>query len=370
VADAGNGESLHQDFRAGIDDQLACLVDVIDRERALETPSGDPIKKLSSLLERAAGSRVFVSTSLYLEEAGQTIGGERPPEHGFIKAATRLDVVGVDGEMAQVCRHGLHPGTPGTGIHSMFRQIMSDMRHDDPVVRSYSVTHPAGDVELPTQAGWDQVIYTKSGLLTALTSRQAWTVLPHRALCVGDGSLVRLITRNATAVQCLYVRTSLGVVPPSIRVINVSALSRELLLYAVDSCPLRLDSPAETALITLLAEQLGAPPEDPLRLPLPVDSRARLFADHVIGTPANPLSVAIAAAGASRRTLERLFRSETDMALGAWQRRARVLASVEAMASGASVTSAALAVGYATPSSFVAAFKLELGVPPRVFMSR
>ncbi len=232
------------------------------------------------------------------------------------------------------------------------------------------MTHPAGEVQLPTQAGWDQVLYTKSGLLTALTSRQAWTVLPDRAMCVGDGSLVRVVTRKPTAVRCLYLRASLGVVPGSIRVINVSALTRELLLHAVDSCPLNLDSPADAALVTLLAEQLGARSEDPLRLPLPVDSRARLFADHVIGAPADPLSVAVASAAASRRTLERVFKVETNMALGAWRRRARVLAAVEAMANGSSVTSAALAVGYATPSSFVAAFKLELGVSPRVFMTR
>ncbi|MBN4047442.1 hypothetical protein JYT71_00390 [Acidimicrobiaceae bacterium AH-315-P05] len=56
-------------------------------------------------------------------------------------------------------------------------------------------------------------------------------------------------------------------------------------------------------------------------------------------------------------------RTETDMTLGARRRRARALVAVEAMAGGSSVTSAAFTVGYATPSSFVAAFKLELRVP-------
>lgn len=38
------------------------------------------------------------------------------------------------------------------------------------------------------------------------------------------------------------------------------------------------------------------------------------------------------------------------------------------LAEGDSVTQVALAVGYSTPSAFVAAFRSELDVPPREFM--
>lgn len=244
------------------------------------------------------------------------------------------------------------------------------MRQDEPLVRGYSVTHPTGEVQLPTQSGWDQVIYAKSGLFEARTSDEAWTVLPNMVLCVGDGTRLRLLTRKPTAVRCLYLRSTLAALPASISVVNVDGLTRELLLHAVESSPLDLDSPVSAALVTLLIDRLSAPPVTSLQLPLPNDDRAQRFAEAVLNSPVNTLNVSVRSSGASRRTIERLFRVETNMTLAEWQRRVRVLAAVEKMATGHSVTSAATAVGYGSPSSFVAAFRSEFGTTPRAFMAR
>lgn len=242
------------------------------------------------------------------------------------------------------------------------------MRQIEVVVRGYAVTHPAGDVQLPTQPGWDQIIYASSGVFVAGTDRETWTVPPHRAMCVGDGTPLQLTTRKPVVFRGLYLRTHLGAVSEPIRVINVSALTRELLLHAVELCPLDLSSPVESALITLLIDRLSSHRTAALRLPLPVDRRATLLAGALIADPATTLGMAIGDVAASRRTLERLFLSETGMTLAGWQRRARVLAAIELMAAGETVTTAAISVGYATPSSFVAAFRSELGETPRAFM--
>jgi len=50
-------------------------------------------------------------------------------------------------------------------------------------------------------------------------------------------------------------------------------------------------------------------------------------------------------AGASVRTLERLFKDETGLSFGAWRQRARLLQSLVLLADGANVTQAAFAVG-------------------------
>ncbi len=246
---------------------------------------------------------------------------------------------------------------------------MSNMRHNDPIVRGYAVTHPIGEVQLPTQPGWDQIIYAKSGLLIARTDTESWTVPPHRAICVADGTRIRLKTRRRTAVRCLYLRSHLGATASPIRVVSITPFTRELLLHTVDACPLGLVSPVDAALVTLLVDQIAAQPSAPLQLPLPGDDRARQMAEIVLADPAITIDAAVSGVGASRRTLERLFRSETQMTLAGWQRRARVLAAIELMADTLSVTRTAALVGYATPSSFVAAFKSELGFPPRAFMT-
>jgi AraC-like DNA-binding protein len=70
------------------------------------------------------------------------------------------------------------------------------------------------------------------------------------------------------------------------------------------------------------------------------------------------------AAGASRRTLERLFQKETGLSLGRWRQQARLLQAMRLLARGESVTAAALDVGYESTSAFIAAFSHVLGTTP------
>ncbi len=245
---------------------------------------------------------------------------------------------------------------------------MSISRHPAPRVRSYSITHPPGLVTLPTQPDWDQVVFTHAGLFTAHTESQAWTIPTHRALCVPDGIRLRVETTRRVAIRCLYVDTELGVLGPEVRAVNLGPLTRELMAFAVAAAPLYLDGPVEKALVTLLADQLGRERDQPLRLPLPVEETANAVAASIMSEPAVGLDDHVRAANATRRTLERRFSVETGLSLGRWRRRARVLAAVKLLAEGNSVTQVAMRVGYASPSSFVAAFRSELDSPPREFM--
>ncbi len=129
-----------------------------------------------------------------------------------------------------------------------------------------------------------------------------------------------------------------------------------------------LTAPADAATITLLADQIALEPGAPLHLPLPGDPVARNIAHAIMSNPAGPLHDRIREANANRRTIERRFNAETGMSLGKWRRRARVLASVARLAEGDSVTNVAVTIGYSSPSSFVAAFRAELGTSPRDFM--
>ena len=69
-------------------------------------------------------------------------------------------------------------------------------------------------------------------------------------------------------------------------------------------------------------------------------------------------------AGASLRTLQRLFLAQTGLSLEAWRGRARMQQAVVALSAGAPVTEAALDAGYQSASAFIAAFKRAFGVTP------
>ncbi|MFY0539349.1 helix-turn-helix transcriptional regulator [Nannocystis pusilla] len=77
-----------------------------------------------------------------------------------------------------------------------------------------------------------------------------------------------------------------------------------------------------------------------------------------------PLAQLGRAAGASARTLARLFLAETGASFGQWRTHLRLRAALGHLAAGTPVAVVAEQVGYAGASAFVAAFRRHLGVAP------
>jgi AraC-like DNA-binding protein len=251
--------------------------------------------------------------------------------------------------------------------------MMSSMRrlagHDpEPDVRSFAVTPALGTIVPPQPPGWDQLLYATTGVMTVVTEVGTWVVPPHRAVWVPSGLDHHIELTGRVQLRSLYLAEGLGAGLPGCRAVNVTPLLRELVLEAVRRAPLWLDDVSDARVIGLLLEQLEALPDAPLQLPMPRDPRALAVADLLRGdtgaSPALGLDEVCARAGASRRTVERLFRAETGLGLGEWRTRARLVEAARLLAEGATVTSVAVQVGYATPSAFGAAFRRVLGTTP------
>lgn len=146
----------------------------------------------------------------------------------------------------------------------------------------------------------------------------------------------------------------------------MSPLLRELILYAIGQGPLHTDREEHGRLIGFLIDQLRVLPVVPLELPMPRDPRALRVAERLRENPGEAVDLDSVArsAGASRRTLERLFRSETGISLGRWRQQARLLEAMRLLARGEPVTSIALEVGYESPSAFIASFSNAFGTTP------
>lgn len=252
---------------------------------------------------------------------------------------------------------------------------MSPMRHPDDgiLVRSYAVTHPGGTVVPPQAPGWDELLYAASGAMAVVTDAGRWVVPPHRAVWVPAGVDRSIEVLGAARLRNLYLRAGLAAPAPGTRVVDVPPLVRELLLHAVRLAPLRRGDERHEHLAGLLARELEVLPAEPLRLPMPRDARARAVADAVLADLAGPdrFGTMARSAGASRRTIERLFAAETGMSPARWRARARIVVAVGMLARGQPVSRVAAGVGYASPSAFVAAFRRELGeAPGRWFAAR
>ena len=77
------------------------------------------------------------------------------------------------------------------------------------------------------------------------------------------------------------------------------------------------------------------------------------------------------AAGASPRTITRLFPAETDLTFKEWRQRARIVASIEMLDGGrATVAAVAARLGFSGTAAFGHAFRQVLGIAPGAFVSR
>jgi AraC-like DNA-binding protein len=233
------------------------------------------------------------------------------------------------------------------------------------------VTFPAGGSMNDTASEWNRLVYASSGAIRVRTAHGEWMVPPHRALWVPAGMRHRVEMKGRVSLRTLYFRPPLSRrLPRECRVMNVSALLRELILHLSKRAVADPYLTSEGHAIALLFDLLVSIEVVPLQLPLPRDPRATRAAGLLatsVGTRRSLASIG-RAAGASPRTLQRLFAAETGLTFEKWRQRARLIRSVELLSEGRKVTRVALDVGYDSPSAFIAMFRRELGSTPRRYL--
>jgi AraC-like DNA-binding protein len=243
-------------------------------------------------------------------------------------------------------------------------------------VRTFGVTFGGGFVFRPEMAvpprapDWDKLIYATRGVLTVRNERSAWVAPPHRGVWIPAGMDFQVETSAAVAMRILYILAGRAGLARDCSVVNVTPLLRELICRAVRIGALDSAVPEQARLAAVIFDELKLLTTVPLYLPSPRDERAARFAAAANTAPAISavsLGRTLRACGTSRRTMERLFQTETGMSLGQWLRRHRLLHGLRRLAAGECVNSVALELGYNGPSAFIAMFRRELGQTPKQY---
>jgi AraC-like DNA-binding protein len=219
---------------------------------------------------------------------------------------------------------------------------------------------------------WDQLTYAASGVMRVHTDTASWVVPPHRAVWLPAGVKHYEEMHAPVSVRTLYLVPGIAkTLPRDCRIVNISRLLRELILRVSHIGALDRRKRTHAHLICVLLDELVSVAEVPLQLPMPRDARAVRFAAILGLRPGERGSVASLSrrVGASRRTMERLFLTETKMTVGEWRRRLRLLHGVRLLGTGESVTNVALDAGYSSTSAFIAAFKKAFGITPSRYSS-
>lgn len=213
-----------------------------------------------------------------------------------------------------------------------------------------------------------QLVYAEAGVMTVQTATGVWVIPPERAVWVPAGVEHAIDTGTGLAMRSLYIEKDAAPrLPKACCVVRVSPLLRELIGRAVDLPALYDENGPDGRLMRVILDQLETLPVAPLHLPMPRDARLKRITDALVQDPANaePLRRWARRAGASTRTLARLFAKETRMSFGAWRQQLRLMKALEMLAARRPVTEVALDLGYASPSAFIAMFRRAFGVSPK-----
>lgn len=238
-------------------------------------------------------------------------------------------------------------------------------------VQPLARTYARGLFIEPHAHAWGQLLYAMSGVMWVETPSEAFVVPPQRAVWLPPEVTHGIRVVSDLQMRNIYLRPALAAtLGGTVQVLEVSALLRELIVTLVDgNQPLEADYYAAAVNLALLELQRAR--STSLRIPMPGGQDRRLLTacQAVIAAPslALPFERLAFEAGASVRTLARLFQSELGMGFAQWRRQVQLATAVAELIQQASVSSVAYSLGY-SPASFSAMFRRELGVSPAQYI--
>ncbi len=240
-----------------------------------------------------------------------------------------------------------------------------------PVV-SLPAEYPAGHHVRSHSHRRHQLVYACDGVMTVTTAAGAWVVPPERAVWMPAETEHAVRMHGPVSMRSLYIRADAAPgLPAACCVVTVPPLLRELIVAAMDIPPRYGADGPEGRMMAVILDRIRGLRTAPLHLPMPTDPRLKAVADALLDDPGDQRSLIAwaAGAGASGRTLARLFVRDTGMTFRQWRRQARLLATLTRLAAGEPVTTVALDLGYDSPSAFIAMFRKALGETPGRYFS-
>jgi AraC-like DNA-binding protein len=210
-----------------------------------------------------------------------------------------------------------------------------------------------------------QLVYPASGAFATTTARGTWVAPANRVTWTPPGFAHSHRFYGRTEVRIVAIPAALcGALVAHPTVFAVNPLLREALLTMTDRPELRPG--VFERLRAVVIDQLVETPVESLHLPEPRDDRLRTVTDLLHADPARTATLGELGrtAGASERTLSRLFRAEFGMSFHRWRTILRIHHALIHLANGRSVTDTATECGWSNPTSFIEAFTAVVGQTP------
>ncbi len=256
-----------------------------------------------------------------------------------------------------------------------------------PVRAKARLMAPDSEIQ-PHSHAWAQVAIAVSGVAHVTAGHCTYLVPAWRAVWIPPRVEHVVTVVQAAELRTLYLHQAAGAVGPGVpeheqaawtgcRVLEVSPLLRELVLQ-MDPGPEMPAEPGtewlarERRLADLTLDELRRAAPVRLGLALPQDKRLRALCEAVITDPTRHATLDgwAAEAGASARTVARLFRQELGSSFGPWRQQVLLARALTLAAQGRPMGLIATELGYASASAFTAMVRRSVGEPPARFFNR
>ncbi|MGN6285285.1 MAG: AraC family transcriptional regulator [Afipia sp.] len=213
----------------------------------------------------------------------------------------------------------------------------------------------------------DQLVYAVTGVMRVRTDHEAWIVPTDRAVYLPARTTHSISIRGQVEMRTLYIAPHAhDALPSAPTVIEVSPLLRELVLAMVEEPVIYDEQGRGGAMAFLIFGEIVRARRLSLMIPMPRDARLARLCNALLADPASvrTLDGWSDIAGASPRTLARLFEAELGLSFAAWRQRVRFHNALEAIIAGEPIARVAQRNGYRSSSAFAAAFRKAMGQAP------
>jgi AraC-like DNA-binding protein len=232
---------------------------------------------------------------------------------------------------------------------------------------------------VPHSHPWAQVVFSTTGVCRVTAEDRSTIVPPSRAVWVPSGVVHAVTVVERAELRTLYLRESRPGSGPArldsatggdwshCRVLEVSALLRELVLQLAHEPGQAAASPRERSLAALVADELAHARPVALGVVLPADKRLRALCEAVMQDPVRHAGLDgwAAEVGASPRTVARLFRGQLGTSFGQWRQQVLLAKAMSLAAQRRPMNHIAAELGYASASAFSAMVRRSVGISPR-----
>jgi len=234
----------------------------------------------------------------------------------------------------------------------------------------------------PHSHAWGQIAFSVTGVVRVTAARSTYIVPPSRAVWIPPRTEHVVTVVEEAELRTLYLHQDdrhCGPEPQAAadspwrqcRVIEVSSLLRELVMHLPITPGPSVPTQREHHLSALVLDELRRAQPVPIGVGLPQDKRLRALCEAVLDDPTrwSTLETCAGRAGASPRTVARLFRSELGTTFLQWRQQVLLAKALAMAARKIPMAVIAAELGYASASAFTAMVRRSVGAPPSRFFA-